>query len=143
MLEEKAEGYFDGLLNGNVRQQAAVAKATEQAIKRLSSVDNTDVKSIAATQIELLTRYYTLSLSQAQRSFRWALVASIVGLVFFIAAIGFVLWNAERVAVITVLSGALIEFIAGINFYLYGKTLAQLKSISMAFRSYPTLFVSQ
>lgn len=123
---EERESYLSRMFNSNVRQQVAVTEATEQALLKLSSADKGDVKSIAASQIELLTRFYDLSLMQAQRSFRWALVASMVGLGFFLAAVGFMLWDVERVAMITVVSGALIEFIAGVNFYLYGKTLAQL-----------------
>ncbi|MBK8451854.1 MAG: hypothetical protein WAQ53_14955 [Thiofilum sp.] len=120
------EGYFNRILGNDAQQQATVSKAAQQALERLSAAEKDDVTSIAASQIELLSRFYDLSLIQAQRSFRWALVASMAGLLFFLAAIGFMLWNIERVSTITLVSGGLIEFIAGINFYLYGKTLAQL-----------------
>lgn len=118
-------GYFDNLLN--VRQQALVSGATEKALQRLSDASNDDVKAIAASQIELLSRFYDLSLSQAGRSFRWALIASVVGLLFFLAAIAFFLWRQSgELSMITLVGGAMIEFIAGVNFFLYGKTLTQL-----------------
>lgn len=115
-------GYF----NQFVRQQS-ISEATEASLKKLSSSERGDVQGIAASQIELLSKFYDLSLSQASRSFRWALIASIVGLIFLMAAIGFqqVTQNTD-LARVTLISGALIEFIAAVNFYLYGRTLSQL-----------------
>lgn len=117
-------GYFDNLVN--VRQ-SFVSGATEKALQRLTDASEGDVKAIASSQIELLARFYDLSLSQAGRSFRWALIASMVGLAFFLLAIVFMVWrDSSELATITMIGGALIEFIAGVNFYLYGKTLTQL-----------------
>lgn len=117
-------GYFDNLVN--VRQSSVVG-ATEKALKHLSDAPKDDVTAIASSQIELLARFYDLSLSQAGRSFRWALLASMVGLAFFLMAIVFMIWRQSgELATITMMGGALIEFIAGVNFYLYGKTLTQL-----------------
>lgn len=119
-----AGGYFNNLVN--VRQSSVVG-ATEKALKHLSDAPKDDVTAIASSQIELLARFYDLSLSQAGRSFHWALIASMVGLAFFLMAIVFMLWQqSSELATITMISGALIEFIAGVNFYLYGRTLAQL-----------------
>ncbi len=116
-------GYFDSL----VRQQAFASEATDKALKRLSDAKTDDVTAIASSQIELLSRFYDLSLSQASRSFRWALLASAVGLLFFLMAIAFLLWGkSSDLSVITLIGGAMIEFIAGINFYLYSKTIDQL-----------------
>lgn len=120
--DDKPSG-LSGFLN--IRQEA-ISKAAEPALKRLTEAASGDVKEIAASQIELLSRFYDLSLSQASRSFRWALVASIVGLLFFIAAIGFMVTQQGDVAMISVIGGAMVQFIAGVNFFLYGKTLSQL-----------------
>lgn len=50
-----------------------------------------------------------------------------MGLIFFLAAAGFILFTGNAVAaVIPVVSGAVIEIVAGIVFNLYGKTAAQL-----------------
>lgn len=96
-------------------------------LDRLSKADRDDVQEIAASQIELLSAYHNLVLDQARRSFRWALVAAGVGLAFFLGAVGFLLLRElQNVAVVSLISGALIEVISGINFYLYGKTSVQL-----------------
>lgn len=99
----------------------------EQAIDRQRFADKGDVQEIASAQIQLLTQYYNEALTQAQKSFDWALRISIAGFVLFlIAAILFFLGAGIEAAAITSLSGALIQVIAGINFYLYGKTSNQL-----------------
>ncbi|TXH75445.1 MAG: hypothetical protein E6Q85_04575 [Thiothrix sp.] len=117
--------YFDNLIN--VRQSTSVAGAAEKALQRLSDASDGDVKAIAASQIELLSRFYDLALSQAGRSFHWALIASMVGLAFFLMAIVFWFWRESgELTTVTMIGGALIEFIAGVNFYLYGRTLTQL-----------------
>ncbi len=100
----------------------------QAAIERLSNASENDVKEIAVTQLELLSQYYELSLSQAGRSFRIALIASAVGLVFFLGVIAYLLIGTASTEVTTagVVGGALSTFISGVNFFLYGKTLDQL-----------------
>lgn len=97
------------------------------SIERLSKTDPSKVQEIVASQIELLSIYHNLVLDQARRSFRWALIAAGIGFGFFLASVAFLLFQqAQNTAVISLISGALIEVISGINFFLYGKTSAQL-----------------
>ncbi len=97
------------------------------AIVTLTSAAPGDIQKIAASQITLLTSYYDAVLRQATMSFRWALGAAIVGLLFFITAIVFLLTTSiQEVATVSVIGGALVEVISGINFVLYGKTTTQL-----------------
>jgi hypothetical protein len=100
-------------------------------IEDLATAEPGDVQRIAASQIELLTSYYDAVLGQARRSFTWALVAAGVGLVFFLGTVAFLLITqstsvAVPVAALGAIGGALVEVIAGINFWLYSKTTAQL-----------------
>lgn len=102
-------------------------KPLYDSLYRLSKADRADVQAIAASQIELLSTYHTVVLDQARRSFRWALTATGIGLGFFLAAVGFLLFGElQSVAVVSVMSAVLVEVIAGLNFYLYGKTTVQL-----------------
>ena len=97
------------------------------ALNRLTKAKPGDVQEIAASQIELLRTFYDLAIGQARRSFRWALAASIVGLAFLLSAVTFVLvGKPTEAAIVSVISGAIVEVIAGINFYLYSKTTEQL-----------------
>lgn len=105
-------------------KQEPLSKVAAEALDNLSKSGN--VQEIASNQVKLLTEFYDQSLSQAHRSFVWALIASVAGLVFFMVAIAFQLGSKTDVAIISAIGGALIEFIAAVNFYLYGKTTTQL-----------------
>ena len=122
------KGYLGKLFEMNTTQEPVFYHAAEKALERLVDIKKDDVKGTAASQIELLSRFYDLALSQAQRSFRWALAAAVIGLVFFMIAILFSLTlGAESdTAMVAMIGGAMIEFISAINFYLYNKTLSQL-----------------
>ena len=116
--------------NDNVINESVISVKQEQILKRLSDADKDDVKEIAISQLDLLSSYYQLSLSQANRSFRWALIASVIGLVFFLLAIGFLIFtngSAVDQALVCGLGGAVSGFIGGVNFLLYGKTQTQLE----------------
>lgn len=96
-------------------------------VDRLSKAKPGDILEIAASQIEILDSYYREVLGQARRSFGWAIAAAGVGLLFFLAAVGFLLVSqSQGVANISLISGGLVEVISAINFYLYAKTSAQL-----------------
>lgn len=79
--------------------------------------------------IPLLNHYRRRVLQQANQSFALALVAAAIGLIFYIAAVSFlVLRQPTSISFTSLISGSLVEVIAGINFYLYGHTSRQLAS---------------
>jgi len=98
-----------------------------EPLRRMFQADPSKVQEIAASQIELLSIYHNVVLDQARRSFYWALVAAGVGFCFFLASVVFVYLKQDSdTATFSLVSGALVEVIASINFFLYGKTSAQL-----------------
>lgn len=97
------------------------------SLDRLSNASPSDVQEVAASQIQLLTGFYDLALIQARRSFRWAFVAAAIGLCFFLAAVTFLLnQKGFDLAAVSVISGALIEILSGVNLYLYARATDQL-----------------
>jgi hypothetical protein len=69
----------------------------------------------------------TTTLHSHKQSFRWAQIAAIVGLGFFLGAIAFLLLTqSQSLAIVNVICGAIVEGISGLNFYLYGQTTKQL-----------------
>jgi hypothetical protein len=100
------------------------------ALDDLANADRADVQAIAASQLKLLAAFYEVALHQAKQSFRWAIIGSIVGLAFFVVAIALVLGaDNPDAALVSAVSGGIVEVIAGINFTLYGKTTSQLLSL--------------
>jgi len=110
-----------------VSQEGQMLEVSRDAVERISKAKPSDVQEIAGSQIQLLLGYYQLVLDQAKKSFRWALIAAGVGLAFFIVAVGSILYlNAGNAATVSVVSGAIVEVISAINFYLYSKTSGHL-----------------
>jgi hypothetical protein len=112
------EAKWDGLQQG---------KVISAALSKLSTADPRNVHDIVASHLQLLTAYYQIALTQSRLGFFWGLVGAGAGLIFFIAATGLALRTGNTVAaVIPVISGAVVEVVAGIVFFLYGKTTEQL-----------------
>jgi hypothetical protein len=54
-------------------------------------------------------------------------VSAAIGLAFFIAAVSiFLVRNDVRAGTVSAISGAIVELISGLNFWLYGKTSSQM-----------------
>jgi hypothetical protein len=100
-------------------------------IKRVESADPANVQQMAASQLEILTAYYQVALAQSRRSFWWALGISGLGSLFFFAAVAYSLKTEVTLsAVVPLLAGAIVQVVAGIVFWLYGKTTSQLSDFS-------------
>jgi hypothetical protein len=96
-------------------------------VKNVASARPDDVQAVAANQIGLLLGYHQIVQAQSRRSFDWALIGAGTGLAFFIVAAGFTIWTGKAVeAIIPAVAGAVVEVIAGVVFFLYGKTTSQM-----------------
>jgi hypothetical protein len=97
------------------------------SLDRLSNANLEDVLGVAASQIEVMDIYYKEVLSQARKSFYSAWFATVLGLLVLLSSILFYQFSKnQNITVLSLISAALIEFIAGVNFYLQGKTSGQL-----------------
>src|SRR5437868_899552 len=86
-----------------------------------------DITEASGARLAIGNRYYQSVLDQARRSFACALTAVVVGTVFFFAAVIFLfVRQPDKLSYITFLSGALIDVISALCFYLYARTSSQL-----------------
>jgi len=94
---------------------------------QLHNADVDKPEEMAAATNQQLLGYYINGLKQSSSSFRAALAVATAGVVFFILAIAFlVLTEAPDIGIVSAIGGAIVEVIAGLMFYLYSKTTAQL-----------------
>lgn len=117
------------LITSRLSEKPSEAPEVSESLDRLSTTDPREVQKVAASQINLLSSYYEVVLDQSRRSFLLASAAAGIGLIFLISSIIFLLFNFNRpqdLAIVSLISGALSEFISGINFYLYNKSATQL-----------------
>jgi hypothetical protein len=95
-------------------------------IDRLAKADPKDIQEVAASQLQLMAGNYKIVLSQSRRFFFWALVTAGIGLFFFaVAAVYSIATGNASAAIVLVLSGAVIEGIAGLLFRLSGHVAAE------------------
>jgi hypothetical protein len=88
-----------------------------------------DVTTTIELNLNKLNEYYTLNLSQAARSFGMSITLIMAGFGLLCFGIWKVMQAGEgttTVAVLSSISGILLQFIGGTAFWLYGKSLNQL-----------------
>jgi hypothetical protein len=96
--------------------------------KLVASLDPAKIQEVAASQVVISDMYYKNALQHAQRLFRWALIAAGTGLIFFLVAVALALFRESvNGALIILASGGVMEAIAALNFYLYGRVFNQLR----------------
>lgn len=96
--------------------------------KLVANLDPAKIQEVAASQVVISDMHYKNVLQHAQRLFRWALIAAGAGLIFFLVAVALLLFRESlNAALISLVSGGVMEVIAVLNFYLYGRVFKQLK----------------
>ena len=95
----------------------------------IDKIGNDSVMNTIQLSLNHLKEYYTINLTQARNSYRWSITAIIVGLVTLLAGIWMLFFQQTpniTLAILTGVSGILMEFIGASNIYVYNKSLNQL-----------------
>jgi hypothetical protein len=88
-------------------------------------INPNDIRKTAALLIATSLGYYADIQKQAKQSFYWATGFAAIGTIFIIASAMFFMFTKGNLANISLIGGALIQFIAAVNFYLYRQTSKQ------------------
>jgi hypothetical protein len=101
-------------------------KSVTEIAAEISETKPGDIQKLIPQVMDMLNQYYEEALSQAKKSFIWAVVMAVVGFAFFIISLFILLtFQLQAIAAIGIIGGAIIEAVAGLQFYLYGRTTAQ------------------
>ena len=106
----------------------------KDAIKHLCETDDRNMQKVGAANLNLNNLYCESIIKQANRSFWSALVAAVVGLIFFLGAAAFLLLskqNSGQVAVIGSLGTAITACVSGTSFYLYRYTMGHFEAFHL------------
>lgn len=101
--------------------------------------------SLVRINVENLAAYYALVKVHTDKSFLVSIAVGIVGFVFIIAGllVGFTdKQNAKALSYIATGSGVVTEFIAGVFFYLYNRTVRQMKEYHDSLLSVQNILLS-
>jgi hypothetical protein len=116
----------------DVSRAESFADKVTSVIDGVATVDSSNTQQVAALELALSKAYYERVLAQARSSFISALVSAGIGLLFFLGAISVSLVTGKlNAALISTISGAIIEVISGLNFWLYSQTSAQLDAFHL------------
>jgi Cyanobacterial TRADD-N associated 2-Transmembrane domain len=96
----------------------------DRSCEKLVQTDLGDTRTLACLLSQMNLRYYKDVLNQANQSFRVALVAAAVGVIFFIGA-AWIMHKSDDRAWISFIPGAVVQVISGTCFYLYIKASNQ------------------
>lgn len=117
---------------GHVPPLASLPSSDAELVDAISQADPSNIQQVAATQLALSNRYYENVLSQAKRSFNAAVVAAVVGLAFFLAAVLFSIISRQLAGpLVSLIGGTVVEVVAGLNFWLYARTAIQLNAFHL------------
>jgi uncharacterized integral membrane protein len=82
---------------------------------------------LVTINIENLSSYYTFVKESTEKSFYVSIIVGIIGFILLIVALIINMNNAKEISYIIGGSSLITEFISGIFFYLYNKTVRQMK----------------
>ena len=87
-----------------------------------------DVFGIVQLGLSQISEYYTINKSQARKSFNFAVFAIAIGLATVIGGVALVYSGrlGNGIGTVSAISGLLIQFFGGANFYIYNKSLLQM-----------------
>lgn len=106
----------------------------KDAIKHLCETDDRNMQKVGAANLNLNNLYCESIIKQANRSFCSALVAAVVGLIFFLGAAAFLLLSKQdsgQVAVLGSLGTAITACVSGTSFYLYRYTMGHFEAFHL------------
>ncbi len=109
-------------------------KLSDEIERKAAQLEQTDYEryftKLLQINLDNLTRYYLLVGEQAAKSFWLTVATAAFGFVILIVGIALSFFSIEGVTVtaetVAVTSGLIVEFIAGVMFYIYNKTIKQL-----------------
>ena len=122
--------FYNANLSGTILNKKEIIDSSQITNIAKAYSYSPNIQEVVEAQIKLINGYYSSVLQQAGRSFWLAWTAAGVGLVFFVTAVSILLFketSSFEASTISLISGALVEVISGINFYLYGRASDQLE----------------
>ena len=109
------------------------AKEISEAVKNLdvlaekSKEENQDIRALMFENLKELKEFYVICKQQIRKSFSAAMFSCFAGFVLFVLAVIIFLLGGNNSASLTAgLSGAIVEIVSGLYFWLYRETSKQL-----------------
>jgi hypothetical protein len=112
-------------MSGSASEHVEPLAALRKSCERIATIPAANTQEMAALLSKMGLDYFQDVRRQAQQSFLSALAAATIGILFFFYATYRSMEPSTSSDKISLIAGALVQVIAAINFYLYGRTSRQ------------------
>lgn len=122
-------GYFIGLsrMSASRKLREIELKLIKLGAEELQeNIEMNFFTKLVQINFKYLDQYYLQTQEQADKSFRLASSASIVGLIIIVVGIIMMFFDKTEPAYVTTSAGVISEFIAAVFFYLYNRTILKM-----------------
>jgi hypothetical protein len=123
--------FFMTVFGSGIQRELDEALARQAVLSQLPGDEkSTYFESLVSINVTNLAAYYSLVKEHTDNSFRVSVIAGIVGFILIVGGLTLGLMaspNTQFVAYLAAGSGVVVEFITGVFFYLYNRTVQQLK----------------
>jgi hypothetical protein len=121
------------LVKAFVEQAQQASKEKKDYTDKLEEAQGDDVfKYLLLINVASLESYVAQTRLQAEQSFRWSKVVAVIGFMIIATGVSIAIYTsaggtiAIQAAYLASLSGVIVEFVAGVFFFLYNRTLQQI-----------------
>lgn len=108
------------------KESASIKQETEDIVNQIQNQPDYDVFKLLYKNVRESTEYYIISKRQANKSFSLALISCFLGVIIYICGFFIVAFFDQDIAILTTISGSIVELIAGLSFWVYNKCVKQL-----------------
>lgn len=118
--------FYNGYKETSKNDDAEIREIKIEYKDFIETEKDTDIIKLMSHNLLELKEYYTINKQQARKSFLAALIMSVLGFLVFVVGIVAVFFYDKDIYVYSTISGALVEVIAGLFFYLYNRSMQQI-----------------
>lgn len=108
------------------KESTSIKQETEDIVNQIQNQPDYDVFKLLYKNVRESTEYYIISKRQANKSFSLALISCFLGVIIYICGFFIVAFFDQDIAILTTISGSIVELIAGLSFWVYNKCVKQL-----------------
>lgn len=118
---------FELELKRLTEERIELKKKVEETVEKGESDSVESVFNIIQLNLNQTTEYYTINKGQARKSFGISVTAIVIGSLTILVGIYLVYFgDGQKISVISIISGVVLEIIGGMYFVIYNKSIKQL-----------------
>lgn len=118
-------------------EQTEIKTEIDRIIQQFSEAEINDILKLMRRNVAELKEYYTINKQQARNAFTSAIIVCFLGFIIFASGVvvSYFSNNNNTIIVYSTISGAIVEIISGLFFWLYSQSLKQINLFHESLRN--------